>query len=391
VTFLYGDCSQAPIAVNYLAVLRGALAMAVEIIIAEDRLHAAARRRRALTGRIAVLEERLEALRLAVRAAVGGVASAPENDPVTRCANQIESTVDAAVERGHGEVRALEEAAAKELGASERAAHASCIDAVTAFLVERELPDADVELELRLDAAGYVAVSRATTQYRVATERALDLAGTPFAAGEVRAGALRALDRKLDKLIVVGLHASASAIELALRAGRDRSTDGLDVRVGRAGGEARIARVRRGQAEGPADGEPGGLAALAVELDGMLAARPGRVEMITVDGVPLDEHERPSQLVDRVFVAMTPVVRAIADRSVTPGELRLLRDLGGGRREEFFLPHSVLVDAVAQVSSARRRHFDVLALPGVALPPSPPPDASQPDVSDPSIAIVSDE
>jgi hypothetical protein len=391
VTFLYGDCSPAPITVNYLAVLRGALAMAVEILIAEDRLHAAARRRRALTGRIAVLEERLEALRLAVRGAVGGVASAPENDPVTRCANLIESTVDAAVERGHGEVRTLEDAAAKELGAAERAAHAACVEAVSAFLHDRELPDAVVERELELSGAGYVAIARATTPYRVVTERALDLVSTPFAAGEVRAGAVRALDRKLDKLIVVGVRADASAIELLLRAGRDRGADGVDVRVARAGGEARIARVRRGEAEGAADAEPGPLAALATELDALLAARPGRLELITIDGVPLDEHERPSLLVDRVFVTIAPIVRAIADRSVTPGELRLLRDLGGDRREEIFLPHGVLVDAVAQVSIARRRHFDVLGLPGTALAPSPPPDGSEPDVSDPSIAIVSDE
>jgi hypothetical protein len=392
VTFLYGDCSPAPITVNYLAALRGALAMAVELLLAEDRLHAAARRRRALGGRVAVLEERLEALRLAVRAAVGGVASAPEDDPVTRCANQIESTVDATVERGHAEVRALDETAAAELGARERAAHAACIEAVGAFLRDRELPDADVELELELAGAGYAAIASATTPYYVATERALDLAGTPFAAAEVRAGALRTLDRKLDKLIVAGLRADAAAIELALRAARDRGADGVDVRVARAGGEVRIARVRRGVAGGAADVEPGGLAALAamaVELAAMLAARPARLQAITIDGVPLDDHERPSLLVDRVFATMAPVVHTIVERSVTPGELRLLRDLGGDRREEIFLPHAVLVEAVAQVPIARRRHFDILALPGVAAAPAPRDDA--PDVSDPSIAIVSEE
>src|SRR5262249_10880039 len=152
------------------------------------------------------------------------------------------------------------------------------------------------------------------TPYRVATERALELAGTPFAAGEVRAGTVRALDRKLDKLIVAGVHADATAIELALRTGRDRGTDGVDVRVERGGRATRIARVRRGEAGGGADVDPGALAALAVELDAMLAARPGRLEMVTIDGVPLDEHERPSLLIDRVFVAMAPVVREIASR-----------------------------------------------------------------------------
>ena len=366
-TFLYGDRSPAPVTVNYLAVLRDALTMAVEILIAEDRLHVAARRRRALGGRVVVLEERLEALRLAVRAAVGGVASAPENDPVTRCANLIESTVDAAVERGHAEVRAFEETSADELGKGERAAHAACVDAAGAFLRERELPDAVVEVELELVNAGYRATAHATTPYHVATERVLDLAGTAFAAGEVRAGALRALDRKLDKLIVVGLRADAEAIELALRAGRD---------------DVRTERVPRGRADG-------GLGAIAIELDAMLATRPARLEHVAIDGVPLDEHDRPSQLVDRVFAAMAPIVHAITQRSETPGELRLLRDLGGDRREEIFLPHGALADAVAQVSIARRRHFEILGLPGVAAAPAP--TAAGPELSDPSIAIAYDD
>jgi hypothetical protein len=371
VTFLYGDCSPAPIEVNYLAVLRGALAMAVEILIAEDRLHALGRRRRALRARGVVLEERLEALRLAVRAAIGGVASAPEDDPITRCANLIEKNVDAAIARGHGEVAALEATAAEELGVGERAAHAACVEAVGAFLRDRELPDATTDVELELGSAGYAAIARSTTPYQVATERTIDLTGTPFAAGEARAGAVHALDRKLDKLVVVRAHSNAAAIELSLRAGR----------------EVRVERVRRGAA----DAEPDGLASLAVEIDAMLAARPARLDAITVDGVPLDEHERPSQIVDRVFAAMAPVVHAIVLRSATPGELRLLRDLGDGRREEIFLPHTALADAVAQVSIARRRHFEILGLPGVAAAPAPPSDRNGPELSDPSIAIGYDD
>jgi hypothetical protein len=391
VKFLYGDCSPAPIGVNYVAVLRDAIAMAVEILIAEDRLHASARRRRALGARIAALEERLEALRLAVRAAVGNVASAPEDDPVTRCANQIERSVDAAVERGHGEVRALEENAARELGANEHAAHAACVEAVSAFVRDRELPEAVVEVELELSSAGYRATSRATTPYHVASERVFDLEGTPFVAADVRAGALRALDRKVEKLTLVGMRTDAQAIDLALRTARDRRADGVDLRVSRNGSELRVTRVRRGEAEGASDVDPSGLAALAVDLDAMIAARPARLEMITIDGVPVDEHERPSQLVDRVFAAMAPVVHAIVDRSVTPGELRLLRDLGDDRREEIFLPHAALADAVAQVSVARRRHFEILGLPGVAIAAASPADGAAPALSDPSIAIGYDD
>lgn len=87
---------------------------------------------------------------------------------------------------------------------------------------------------------------------------------------------------------------------------------------------------------------------------------------VTIDHVPLEELDRPTLLVDRVFTAMAPEVKTIVARSKVPGELSLRRETGKDRREEIFVSYPTLLEVVAQVPVARRHHFDVLGIPGLA-------------------------
>ncbi|HTJ43517.1 MAG TPA: hypothetical protein VL463_15540 [Kofleriaceae bacterium] len=350
-TFLYGDCTPSPLRTNYLATLRRALSMSVEILLAEDRLIELARRRRSQRARADTLEARIEALRAAVRDGVGGVASAPEDDPVTRCANAIEHAVDAAVARAVDEIHAQDRAAGDDIAARERAAHGACIDAVAAFLREHELPDASRAIEL----SGKTAIARSTTPYGIAVELELDLAGTPFASpsGDAKVAAF-AKTKKLDKLIVAHARVGAHVIEVDLR-------DGVEIVLDRGSGAVDVGGKLG--ASSPADDAR----ALAFAIAALLEERSGgTLRAATLDDAPLDELEQPSRFVDRLLGAMAPAVAAIVERSQTPTELRLLRDLGDSRREEIFLTHAALADLVGQVPVARRRHFDVLRLPGVA-------------------------
>ena len=287
---LYGDGSPSSLRFDFLGYTRRAMAMAVEVLLVEDQLLVAARRRAALARRTGELEERLEALRLAVRSAIGGVARSPVDDPVTHCANHIEGEVDEVVARATDGVRAQHEAAAAAIAAAERSARATCHDAIETFLRGDDLPGAEVTIEL--EALG--------------PERALVLHGaTPYGIG----------------------------YELELGPERQRRS-----------------------------------------LHG-----------VTVDGTPLDEHDHPSLLVDRVLAAIAPEVRTIVERSRAPGELSLRRELGDGRREEIFVTYDTLLEIVAQVPADRRRHFGVLGVPGLAS--TRPPTVDGVELSDPSISI----
>lgn len=405
---LYGDLTPSPLTFDYLDYLRRALAMSVEVLLAEDQLAGAGRRRRALQARSQELQGRIEGLQRTVHEAIGETARSPKDDPVTHCAIRIESAVEEVVARSVAQTRAQDEATAAEIGTRERKSHAACVDAVEGFLRVFDFPESSHEIVLEPTASGHLVTLRASTPYHVVSEMELDLRESPFAAAEVRAGSLtkaRLADVKLDKLLVLHARCDPREIELRLRAGRERGAEGVDVTVARGGGNAHASRVRRLGAAEPmslSSDDERTLAALAsaiaAALDGRVARRT-KLRGVTVDDVPLDEHERPSQLVDRVLGAMGPQVRAIVERSQVPGELSLRMELGGGRREEIFLAHGKLLEMVAQVPVARRRHFEVLGLPGMASVRAPTDadveiimeSAELPALSDPSISIQHEE
>lgn len=110
-----------------------------------------------------------------------------------------------------------------------------------------------------------------------------------------------------------------------------------------------------------------------------------RLRGVTIDHAPLEEHDRPTVLIDQVFAAMAPEVKTIVARSRVPGELSLRREMGKDRREEIFVTYAALLEVVVQVPVARRRHFDVLGIPGLAS--GRPLTVDGIELSDPSISI----
>jgi hypothetical protein len=216
----------------------------------------------------------------------------------------------------------------------------------------------------------------------VSVEIELALRDTPFAAPEVRvAGLVRELDvqvvdaggkrRKvrLDRLLVTRVQADERTMVVELRASGDAGAEGFDLAIER-GGAARLTSAGTGDGEVDPSAENGMAIAKLAEAVGAaverLRGQRAGLRSATIDDQPLDEHERPGLLVDRVFAAMAPLVRTIAERSLNPGELVIRKQLGDGRREEIFVKHAALAEVVAQVPVARRRHFAVLGIPGLA-------------------------
>ena len=57
------------------------------------------------------------------------------------------------------------------------------------------------------------------------------------------------------------------------------------------------------------------------------------------------------------------------------------KQLGDGRREEIFVKHAALAEVVAQVPVARRRHFAVRGIPGLAAAADDSVDVAPPEPS----------
>jgi hypothetical protein len=413
VGFLYGDSTPAPLELDYLDYLRRMLGLAVEVLLVEDQLADIARKRGALAGRTTELAGRLEGLRLTMRQAVGELARSPVDDPVTRCANNIEGAVDEVVARSVGELRAQADKAAAELAARAKAAHATCAGALDAFVRTYDLPGAEHELHVAYEDGAHAAWLLCVTTYGVSVEIELAPKDTPFAAPEVRvAGLVRELDvqvidaggkrRKvrLDRLLVTRVRADERTMVVELRASGDAGAEGFDLIIDR-GGAARLASAGASAGAAVDASADNGLAiarlagAVGAAVEQLRGQRAG-LRAATIDDQPLDEHERPGVLIDRVFAAMAPLVRTIAERSLNPGELVIRKQLGDGRREEIFVKHAALAEVVAQVPAARRRHFAVLGIPGLAPAADDSVDVAMEDsaapemalaVSDPSISI----
>jgi hypothetical protein len=79
-----------------------------------------------------------------------------------------------------------------------------------------------------------------------------------------------------------------------------------------------------------------------------------------------------------VLQQLTPLSRTIRERSRVSGELVLKRDIGGGRREELFVPRAQLAQQFAKLPMEYRKPFEDMGVssedtqPAIAMPTRPP-------------------
>ncbi|HTR54085.1 MAG TPA: hypothetical protein VMJ10_25505 [Kofleriaceae bacterium] len=104
---------------------------------------------------------------------------------------------------------------------------------------------------------------------------------------------------------------------------------------------------------------------------------------ITLGGQPMTSLPEPRVVPMEVLSQLTPLARTIRERSRVHGELVLKRDVGGGRREELFVPRAQLSQHFAKLPPEYRRPFEdmgvsgedtqpAIQLPEALRPPAPP-------------------
>lgn len=102
---------------------------------------------------------------------------------------------------------------------------------------------------------------------------------------------------------------------------------------------------------------------------------------LTLGGQPLVKLPEPRIVPMEVLQQLTPLARTIRERSRTSGELTLKRDIGGGRREELFVPRAQLAQQFSKLPMEYRKPFEDMGVssedtqPAIALPRPPAPPA----------------
>lgn len=416
VRYLYGDSTESALERNYLAFLRDAVDFAVAVLGCDAALAAGRERRQARERTASEQIHAVEELGGRLTAAVEPVVERSADAPVGRCAAAIAGAVAEAVRRESAQVRAALAADLQLIEAEAATLRGRCAEALEALLVQHDLPDAEETLSVRWTGSAYEARLRQRARFGVDAILELELAGSSLFAHDLR------VDRVADG---VELHAPEPAgwlrKEIKMvphRLGRHHVTEaivdrdgvtvrlrengqGFDLIVG-AGGDVRVDRA--GAEEGAGfdtdDRDAAGLRQLAARIeDALRGLRDRRRALVsaTIDGVSLADHDHPRVLVDRLVETMAPVVRAIAQRSLAPGELVLKRLLADDRREEIFVSRAELTRKLDPLPPALRQALAPLGIvddapprPGRRTAPHPPPPPPPPPSPGPSSTVEVD-
>ena len=91
---------------------------------------------------------------------------------------------------------------------------------------------------------------------------------------------------------------------------------------------------------------------------------------VSLGGQSLAQLPEPRVVPMEVLAQLTPLARTIRERSRISGELVLKRDLGGGKREELFVPRAQLSQHFAKLPMEYRRPFEEMGVSGEDTQPA---------------------
>jgi hypothetical protein len=415
--YLYGDSTESGLESNYLAFLRDAIDLCVELLQCDVGL-AAGRERRAARERVAAdAVAAIEELgRQLVRVAEPAAKAAGMESPVGRCASQVMRATADAVRSESAAVKNALAAESAEILAEAGRFGARAVTALGSLVRLHELPEAQESVSVRWTGSTYEARLRARTGFGLDVVVELDIPDASIYAHDLRVERvaegveihapepsgwikkeIKMVPHKVGRHHVTEVVSAPEGVTVRLRATPEAGAAGFDITVTSRGNVVRVERAGSGADAGPPfdtdDRDVGPLGALATKLaDTARALRFEKRTLVTatLDGKPLSEHPSPRVLVERLVDAMSPVVRLIASHSLAPAELVLKRLLAGDRREEIFVSKAELEHKLQALPASLRQLFVPLGL-GETVSGELHRAASTPDVDTALVELEEDE
>ncbi len=418
--YLFGDSTPSKLTTNFLEFLKDAVDFAVFALQSDDRIKRGQGRAIALRNEAEAEGHRLDRFIQVVSGTIERADTGVDDSPTTNCATRLLAlVVDTHRSASNGiKQRLAEDIAAIE--ADEAAARAACVKALETLLLPHDPPDASSVLRVSLadDGSRYGATLAGSAEFGLEWTLGLaipdgNLWSSPLQVSrvapqmEIKAPQLsgwiskevKIKAQRIERHVFTELVDDGRSLKLAMRSEQGNAT-GFTFEIG-LGDEPRVLEaVRVGPADDPANGafEPAPEdAAALVELAMKLRAAAkdfARRSLLSASSAGADFAAQPSfvDVVERLIDMMAPIVRELAERSLTPNELIMRRPLGNDRREEIFVSKGALIDKYAKLSAPLRALFEPLGLEDVVTAPAPlvasvPPPASA--VSAPPPAAVS--
>ena len=390
VEIVYGDSTPFPYGVDFIELVRAAIACGVELCNAQHQIDIALERSESAIESARRDRQRLDAMvdsvRLSMTAFLGS-----SSHLVVNAASKILETTQAFIEQERSTLTDRQSAYGASTEATLDDARANAYRAVGAFLLRHDLPETRLGLHLLAGNENYGAQAQVMTPFGIDGRFALSIPidhawGRPRRvsqlANNVRvdlpeqvgwlAKRTEMQSTRLDSLFVSELVVGAGRTMLVLRK-QPRGGSGVRLDIVD-GSEARVTALRLDDAGQPLNaGAPDDLhgegmiqvlrlQARIVETVCDLALKREEMTSATFEHQPLREHDEPRAVCKNLVDVLAPVVREIGRRSGAPGELVLRRSIGGGRREEVYITKAELLDLVAGLPASQRAVFDPFEL-----------------------------
>jgi hypothetical protein len=415
--YRYGDGTPFPLEENFIETLTSAVEACTNAFMPLTELDG--RRERARAGRGEADRElgRLSDLDKTLQSALSAYMVPDKGAQTSAVAQKIVQTAKAAIQQARAVVDGRVQALEAQAGAGTAAD--AVLHALRPFFDHHQLPNAkwifswDVRsAEPRGDAVSTSGRLTASFTCRVESFRG------PIRVGDLAEGVVVHMMKKgllgkakpapvdLSKYVMVAFEKTATEHVITLKEKADKASQGLRFMVGEHGANWQSIGLT-GDAE--TDANP-----LDVEdVDGVRRLGEGAARALkdlttnrtlidlTLGGQALEKLPEPRIVPMELLQQLTPLARTIRERSRTSGELVLKKDIGGGRREELYVPRAALAQQFSKLPMEYRKPFEDMGVssedtqPAISIgqlrppakPSSPPPSPGVP-VSPPHAPTV---
>jgi hypothetical protein len=392
--YLYGDSTTSQLKSNFLEFLRDALDFCVFVLQADAKIREGRARIRELGEEADRETHRLERFVNAVHSTVATAEKGAADSPTAKCGERLTQLITETHHQSVEGIRRMLADATAKIEAEESAMRDACVNALALLLAPHDPPETTNVTRLGLLESGHY---DATLDGKAdpALEWTLELGipeGHAWSAPmrvdriaphlEIRAPQLAGWITKevkikpirIERYVVTEIVEGDDYVTFELRT-EATSEIGFDFHVDLGGDKITATRIMApedasaGNFEVTAEDKP-----LLTDLATKLRDSLGGLERIpnivaTFEGADFRTLPEYIEIVERLVATMTPIVREIAARSLTPTELILRRPIGNDRREEIFVAKATLREKLNGLPADTRALFDPLQL-DPALPPA---------------------
>lgn len=195
-------------------------------------------------------------------------------------------------------------------------------------------------------------------------------------------GKPRPMPERLDELFVTSVTLTPDRAAMTLKANGSKPSEGFEVLLDSEGSrDVTLTRIDRAGYPAAQSEKLGREDAASVHrlwsrvvntIATLLPYRKAATKAL-FGGVAVGEVARPAVIAEAIIFAIAPLVREIARRTATPGELALKRFLGDGCREEIFITYETVLERIRGLSDKHHAKFDPFGLraPGAGVSSRP--------------------